>query len=439
MFDRHSARGQTVHTIPSPNEAVSIDALTSELDKFGRRRLASWRFGDDELPLLHACLLRARLAGVQPSDDLNEAIEHCANRISGHRRLATLTLLGFSESSRASAGDDLLRTKSNRDEVAAREFGLSRKWFNSSQAKYGGISPREYCLRLVAMELAIWSETEFEMLDVDLDQDLDMARAPISNLNTPSEIDLVEVKRIVNGHFSTELELSRLAENLLDAHPVIEHLNVHAALVETGAESYDYVFEREFQARFDQYIVGFSVGDEVKSVLMRRLPELKDVIWLPQDTSSVDSLIERFMEDGFLQQVNRQTEDGFEPVIFEPVESDDPAVISLDALGVARDRYRLMRARLGENPELRSYRSRICVPLPKSRRRCGWSADGLTYLDNLTIDISQMPDARESAQTNAYFFLPPGTVSATPSGNPLGFRRRINDWILRNHGFCVQW
>ena len=246
--------------------------------------------------------------------------------------------------------------------------------------------------------------------------------------------DSEEVRQILKRQYNTELELERFAALVIDDHRAIEHLSLDVALSNHCEELFLFSVNREFHARFDRYVVGIAAGSETHRAIMRLVPELRELIWLPEGTD-LEPVTTALVEDGMLMIRDAATTTGYRPALFDDVPADDPLAERVSGAELRAGEYRLIEARI-ENPDsLLHYRSSLGMPLKRERRRCTWFADGPTYVDNIRIDVSGMDDASGSNNLAVAYFLPGTEISCGPQR----FEREVHDWVARHHGFTISW
>jgi hypothetical protein len=246
--------------------------------------------------------------------------------------------------------------------------------------------------------------------------------------------DSEDVRQILKRQYDTELELERFAALVIDDHRAIEHLSLDVVLSNCCDELFLFSVNREFHARFDRYVVGIAAGSESHRASMRLVPELRELIWLPEGTD-LKRETTALVEDGMLMIRDTATTTGYRPALFDDVAADDPLAERVAGAGLREGEYRLIEARI-ENPDsLLHYRSSLGMRLKRERRRCTWFADGPTYVDKIRIDVSGMDDATRSSNLAVADFLP-GTEIAC---GPQRFEREVHAWVVRHHGFTISW
>lgn len=257
-----------------------------------------------------------------------------------------------------------------------------------------------------------------------------------------SETNMNAVREAIRRHYGTELELTQMARVLLTDLDVIEKLKIDITLTDDGQDWFRFNVVREFQARFMEYTIGVVLGDDTRAALSRRIPELKDVIWLPPQTPNIDVVAGEMVNDGLLEGADRRAKGGFRPLQFQPLPSDHEFFSRMaEERDISKGSYRLLTIdRASNGSEAVHYRSTLHMPLHRSRRRCAWFADGPTFIDSITIDLSNFSDALNSAHANVYFMLP-GTNSYSDEAERSGkvFKRIVCDWVVRHHGFIIHW
>lgn len=276
----------------------------------------------------------------------------------------------------------------------------------------------------------------------DLDLEGPHAHPDTSELRTPpSKADVDAVKAVVRQHYGTDLELTEFAKVLLTDHEVIEHLDMRVTLTDCDDDFYFYNVERHFQARFKHYTAAVAIGDATRAALMRCLPELKELIWLPPETPDLDEAVGELVQDGLLEIRDRSREGGYRSASFKRLPDDHDFEQRLrENESVQPESYRLLAVQITDEAELVDLRSTLHMRLNRSRRRCGWFADGPTYVDQVIIDLSGFADSATSDRANVYFFLP-GTdgYSREPEASKKRFERNVHDWVVRHHGFAIHW
>jgi hypothetical protein len=261
------------------------------------------------------------------------------------------------------------------------------------------------------------------------------------SIGVPIKTELDIIKDIAQRHYGTTLELTQLARIFLTEHDVIESLNIDITLTDDTSQWYRFSVTRDFSARFTRYTVGVVIGDDARAALMRCIPELKDIIWLPPETPDLDASVDELIQDGLLEIRDRSSQRGYRPAPFEPIPDGSDLIIRLERDGtVEPSDYRLLHVALADEAELMNYRSTLHMRLNRGRRRCAWFADGPTFVNKINIDLTGFTDAATSSNTNVYFFLP-GTASYSKSAELGGklFERTVSDWVFRHHGFAIHW
>ena len=258
---------------------------------------------------------------------------------------------------------------------------------------------------------------------------------------SPNKEDIAAIGRVARRHYGTELDLTQLARAVLTPQDAVENLTIDITLSDDGPEWFRFNVIRTFQARFTHFTAGVVLGDRTRASVMRLIPELKELIWLPPETTDIDAAVEELIEDGLLEVRDDDGSETYRPARFEHLGVDDElnARLSLDE-DLDPAAYRLLALSLPGEPELVGYRSTLHMRLARSRKRCGWFADGAVYLNDVRIDLSQFSDTASNPNANVYFFLP-GTNSYS-DGAELGqkvFERAVNAWIFRHHGFAIHW
>ncbi len=251
---------------------------------------------------------------------------------------------------------------------------------------------------------------------------------------TSGEEDVEEVRRILRRQYGTGLELTRFASIVIDDHRVIENLSLNVKLRDYCAEKFLFEVNRDFRARFDRYVVGIAAGDRAHRAVMRLVPELRELIWLPPDTN-LDTTVEELVSDGMLMMRDTSATTGYRSAHFDEVSADDPVAVRVETDGLDRKDYRLIEARLDHPNELLHYRSALGMHLRRERRRCTWFADGPTYVDEIQIDVSGLEDAATSNNVAVVYFLPGTDVALGPHT----YEREVHSWIVRHHGFTISW
>ncbi|MGE5700823.1 MAG: hypothetical protein ACM3VU_00240 [Arthrospira platensis] len=258
----------------------------------------------------------------------------------------------------------------------------------------------------------------------------------------PTKSNIEVVREAIRRHCQTELELTQFARVILTDLDVIENLTIDVKLTDDGEDWFDFNVVREFHAQFKEYTVGIVLGDESRAVLSRCIPELKDVIWLPPETQDLDAVANEIVRDGLLEVIDRRSKSGFTPLLFLPLPANHEFLARIARTEAVTDAsYRLLTADFDPGSgEHVHYRSTLCMPLHRTRRRCAWFADGPTFIDGISIDLSEFRDAAESDHTNVYFMLP-GTsnYSDVAERDDKRFKREVRDWVVRHHGFIIHW
>jgi hypothetical protein len=269
-------------------------------------------------------------------------------------------------------------------------------------------------------------------------------QAPVSTRwrgKTPAVRDLAAIRRVVHKHYKTDLNLTRFARAVLTPHDVIENLTIDVTLTDDGKDWYRFNVTRAFNARFIHYTAGVVLGDHARATLMRCIPELKELIWLPPETRNLDATVAELISDGLLETRDSTSSTGYRCAGFQALADDHEFVERLRLDGsLDPNTYRLLSVDITGSAELVSYRSTLHMTLARSRRRCAWFADGPVFVEKINIDLTGFTDAITSEHANVYFFLP-GTDSysrGTETGSKR-FQRTVDDWILRHHGFMIHW
>jgi hypothetical protein len=254
--------------------------------------------------------------------------------------------------------------------------------------------------------------------------------------------ELTAVRNALKSHFRTELELTQLARVLLTDQETIEHLAMDVTLTDHDADWFQFRVVREFHARFSDYTVAVVLGDEARAAVMRCIPELKDIIWLPSETPSIDVVVDEMVKGGLLALRDRRSQSGFKPAKFKRLNARHEFVRRIKDDAVTNpESYRLLALEIpGGGRELVHFRSSLHMPLLRARRRCAWFADGPTFIDRISVDLSGFSDAVASEDANVYFMLP-GTrnYSTADELRSKCFDRTVNDWVVRHHGFFIHW
>jgi hypothetical protein len=212
-------------------------------------------------------------------------------------------------------------------------------------------------------------------------------------------------------------------------------------LTDDGEDEFRFHVIREFHARFSEYTVAVVLGDDARASITRCIPELKDVIWLPPETEDLDSVVEEMIRDGLLELRDRRSRTGFKAARFVPLDDGHEFAIRISNDGVTSPTlYRLLTLQIPGEHELVHFRSTLHMPLRKSRRRCAWFADGPTFIERISVDLSGLTDAATSEHANVYFMLP-GTRSYSTATEleSRRFERVVREWAVRHHGFLIQW
>jgi hypothetical protein len=260
-------------------------------------------------------------------------------------------------------------------------------------------------------------------------------------IRSPSEADIDAVGRIAGQHYGTQLALARLAKLLLTEHDAIESLNMSVELIDNDSKWYFFNVVREFHARFTRYTAAVVLGDDTRAAVMRCIPELKDVIWLPSETSDLDATVDEMIDEGLLEISDGASKDGYSSAAFRRLGGDHEYVKRLKGdKSVDPATYRLLEVEIADEAALVNYRSTLHMRLTRSRRRCAWFADGPTFIHKITIDLTGFTDAANSKHTNVFFFLPyADSYSKEDEFGSKRFERTVDDWILRHHGFVIHW
>lgn len=256
-----------------------------------------------------------------------------------------------------------------------------------------------------------------------------------------SEAAIESLRQLISAHFGTHLELTRFARGVLSAHEALENLSISVELLDGDETFFTFRVVREFKARFSRYVVGVAVGDEARAALIRCLPELRELIWLPPETPDLDTAVDELIEGGLLEIRNPRSASGYRSARFAPLAPDDDLLAQLaEHAEVDEDTVRLLAVEVGGEAELAQYRSSLDMRLARARRRCAWFVDGPVFIDRIRIDLRGFADAAESGHTNVYFFVP-GTESYSSSTEleRRHFEREVHDWALRQHGFAIHW
>jgi hypothetical protein len=288
------------------------------------------------------------------------------------------------------------------------------------------------------------AHSEGATIPADTTYDASDPQAPISTRwrgKTPTVRDLAAIGRVVRKHYKTELDLTRFARAVLTPHDVIENLTIDVTLTDDGQDWYRFNVTRTFSARFIHYTAGVVLGDHARATLMRCIPELKELIWLPPETRDLDATVTELIKDGLLETRESTSSTGYRCAGFQPLADDHEFVKRLTLDGsLDPSTYRLLGVEITGSAELVGYRSTLHMPLARSRRRCAWFADGPVFVEKINIDLTDFTDAAESDHANVYFFLP-GTDSYSRDAErgSKKFERTVRDWILRHHGFMIHW
>jgi hypothetical protein len=258
---------------------------------------------------------------------------------------------------------------------------------------------------------------------------------------TPTANHLAAIGRVVHRHYKTELDLTRFARAVLTPHDAIEGLTIDVTLTDDGEDWYRFNVIRTFHARFTHYTAGVVLGDHARATLMRCIPELKELIWLPPETRDIDAIVHELITDGLLETRDSTSSTGYRCAAFQPLGNEHEFAKRLRLDGsLDPNTYRLLGVDITDRAELVNYRSTLHMPLARGRRRCAWFADGPVFVEQINIDLTGFTDAASSDHANVYFFLP-GTDSysrGTETGSKT-FERTVGDWILRHHGFMIHW
>jgi hypothetical protein len=266
--------------------------------------------------------------------------------------------------------------------------------------------------------------------------------AKSSSGRAPESTNIEAVRKALKRHFRTELELTPLARVLLTDQEAIENLTMEVWLTDDGDDAFRFHVIREFHARFSEYTVAVVIGDDARASITRCIPELKDVIWLPPETGDLDAVVNEMIGDGLLELRDRRSRTGFKAARFVPLDDGHDFVTRLADDGVTSQAlYRLLALQIpGGGRELVHFRSSLHMPLQRARRRCAWFADGPTFIDRISIDLSGLSDAAMSEHANVYFMLP-GTrnYSTATELESKRFLRVVREWAVRHHGFLIHW
>lgn len=263
------------------------------------------------------------------------------------------------------------------------------------------------------------------------DQPLDPGRPEVEE---DVERDYDQIRRVLSRRYGTELELTRFAAVLIDEHRALENLSLKVELKDYDEEMFSFKVSREFRARFDRYVVGIAAGDRPHRAIMRLVPELRELIWLPAGTD-LDSTVSELVAEGLLMVRDPAAPSGYTPALFEDLQPRDSIAGRVETEGLDSSEYRLIEAQIDSSDEHRQYRSLLDMHLRRQRRRCTWFADGPTYVDEIQIDIGEFEDAATSSHVSVAYFLP-GTDLPTP---PQRYERSVQSWVVRHHGFTISW
>ena len=271
--------------------------------------------------------------------------------------------------------------------------------------------------------------------DPDLEPLSPEVEAAVRHAQTGSSRELKDVARLIGSRYGTDLELTDFASLVVEDHQVIERLEMVVSLRDYDEESFLFHVTREFQARFNRYVVCIACGDPVHRNVDRTIPELRELIWLPDDTRDLDHRVTELINEGMLQIRDDKSAEGYQSVTFSPVPETDPLQQRLRAQGVDPDMYRLVSYDVRARGELRHYRSILPMQLRRARRHCAWLAEGPTYINRIVVDVSEFADAASSSAAKVHYFLPGRDVSTSPPR----FERVVQNWTVRRHGFVICW
>ncbi len=246
--------------------------------------------------------------------------------------------------------------------------------------------------------------------------------------------DLERVRKILQRQYDTTLELTRFASVVIDDHRAIEHLVMEVELRDCDDEYFWFDVRRDFSARLDRYFVGVAAGQDAHRTVMRHVPELRELIWLPPDTD-LETEVDELVKNGMLMVRDTSAASGFRAAAFTEIPEDDPITERLKRDGLNMRDYRLLEADRLNPDELLQYRSALCMRLRRERRRCTWFADGPTYVNKVRISIGDFGDAVESPNLSVAYFMPGSDLSDGPDL----FERDVRSWVVRHHGFTISW
>lgn len=258
---------------------------------------------------------------------------------------------------------------------------------------------------------------------------------PIDSVTYASgQSDLESVRKILQHQYDTTLELTRFASVVIDDHRAIEHLVMNVELRDCDDDYFWFDVKREFSARLDRYFVGVAAGPDAHRTVMRHVPELRELIWLPPNTD-LDAEVNDLVENGMLMVRDTSAASGYRAAGFTEVAEDDPVIQRLKQDGLDLRDYRLLEADRLNPEELLQYRSALCMRLRRERHRCTWFADGPTYVNKIQISVKDFRDAIESPTLSVAYFMP----GSDRSHGPALFERDVQSWIVRHHGFTISW
>lgn len=262
-----------------------------------------------------------------------------------------------------------------------------------------------------------------------------IADQPLDTVTYKSaQSDLKHVRTILERQYETTLELTRFASIIIDDHRAIEHLSMNVELRDCDEDYFWFDVKRDFSARIDRYFIGIAAGEHSHRTVMRHVPELRELIWLPPDTD-LETEVDKLVRDGMLMMRDPKAASGYRAAEFVEIPEDDPVAERLRGDGLDRRDYRLLEAEEVIPDELLQYRSALCMRLRRERRRCTWFADGPTYIDDVSISIAGFADAADSNNLAVAYFMPGTDLSHGPDR----FEREVQSWVVRHHGFTISW